>query len=29
MVMEHAKLGGFPANRIPRVGTIINPTTAE
>ena len=29
MVVEHAKLGGFPANRIPRVGTIINPTTAE
>lgn len=29
MVREHAKLGGFPANKISRVATIIDPTTAE
>ncbi len=29
VVREHAKLGGFPANRISRVRTIIDPTTAE
>ena len=28
-VMEHAKLGGFPANRISRVAEIIDPSTAE
>ena len=28
-VREHAKLGGFPANVISRVRTIIDPTTAE
>ena len=28
-VREHAKQGGFPANRIARVRTIIDPTTAE
>ena len=28
MVREHAKLGGFPANRISQVRTIIDPTTA-
>lgn len=29
MVREHAALGGFPANRVSRVMTIIDPTTAE
>lgn len=29
MVREHARLGGFPANRISEVATIIDPTTAE
>jgi hypothetical protein len=29
MVREHAKLGGFPANRISRVHEIIDPTTAD
>ncbi|GGD45978.1 DUF4242 domain-containing protein [Muriicola marianensis] len=29
MVREHAKQGGFPANRISRVATIIDPVTAE
>ncbi|MGH8748635.1 MAG: DUF4242 domain-containing protein [Burkholderiales bacterium] len=28
-VREHAKQGGFPANRVARVRTIIDPTTAE
>ena len=28
-VLEHAKQGGFPANRVSRVFTIIDPTTAE
>jgi hypothetical protein len=28
-VREHAKQGGFPANRISRVRTIIDPTTAD
>lgn len=28
-VREHAKRGGFPASRVARVGTIIDPTTAE
>lgn len=28
-VKEHAELGGFPANRISVVRTIIDPTTAE
>ena len=28
-VREHAKLGGFPANRVSEVRTIIDPTTAE
>jgi len=26
---EHAKQGGFPANRVARVRTIIDPTTSE
>lgn len=29
MIREHAKRGGFPANRISEVKTIIDPTTAE
>ncbi len=29
MVKEHAKQGGFPANRISEVKTMIDPTTAE
>lgn len=28
-IREHAKQGGFPANRISEVKTIIDPTTAE
>lgn len=28
-VREHAKRGGFPANRIAEVKTVIDPTTAE
>jgi hypothetical protein len=29
MVREHAKQGGFPANAVNEVATIIDPTTAE
>ena len=29
IIREHAKQGGFPANKISRVHTVINPTTAE
>jgi hypothetical protein len=29
MVREHAKQGGFPANSVNRVATMIDPTTAE
>lgn len=29
IVMEHAKQGGFPANRIEEIKNMINPTTAE
>jgi hypothetical protein len=29
LVREHAKQGGFPANRISEVRTIIDPTTAD
>jgi hypothetical protein len=28
-VREHAKQGGFPANRVSEVRTVIDPTTAE
>jgi hypothetical protein len=28
-VREHAKQGGFPANRVSAVATVIDPTTAE
>lgn len=29
MILEHAKQGGFPANSVNKVVTIIDPTTAE
>ena len=29
MVLEHAKLGGFPANSVSEVSNIIDPATAE
>ncbi len=29
MVREHARQGGFPANRISEVRSVIDPTTAE
>ena len=29
LVKEHAKQGGFPANSVSQVGTIIDPSTAE
>jgi len=29
MVREHARQGGFPANRVSQVMTIIDPTTSE
>ncbi|PMY62658.1 MULTISPECIES: DUF4242 domain-containing protein [Pseudomonas] len=29
LVREHARLGGFPADRVSRVTSIIDPTTAE
>ena len=29
MVREHARQGGFPANSVSKVSTIIDPTTAE
>jgi len=29
MIREHAQLGGFPANKISQVRTMIDPTTAE
>lgn len=29
MVREHAQQGGFPANSVSKVSTIIDPTTAE
>lgn len=28
-VQEHAKQGGFPANRVSRIRTMIDPTTSE
>lgn len=28
-VLEHAKRGGFPANRVSEIKTVIDPTTAE
>jgi hypothetical protein len=29
LVREHARRGGFPANRVSEVATVIDPTTAE
>lgn len=29
MVREHAKQGGFPANRVSQIKEVIDPTTAE
>jgi hypothetical protein len=29
MVRQHAEQGGFPANRVSEVRSVINPTTAE
>ena len=29
MVREHASQGGFPANKVSQVRSVINPTTAE
>src|SRR5689334_11781379 len=29
LIREHAKRGGFPANKISKVSTIIDPVTAE
>ena len=29
LIYEHAKLGGFPANRVSQVINIIDPTTSE
>jgi hypothetical protein len=29
MVREHAKQGGFPANQVSEIKTVIDPTTAE
>lgn len=29
MILEHAQKGGFPANRVSEVASIIDPTTSE
>ena len=29
MVREHARQGGFPANRVSQISTVIDPTTSE
>ncbi|MFL5619087.1 MAG: DUF4242 domain-containing protein [Gemmatimonadaceae bacterium] len=29
LIREHARLGGFPADRVLEVGVVIDPTTAE
>lgn len=29
MIARHAKMGGFPANRISQIRSVIDPTTAE
>jgi len=29
LIQEHARLGGFPANQVAQVKTIIDPTTSE
>jgi hypothetical protein len=29
MILEHARQGGFPANRVSQVAAVIDPTTSE
>jgi hypothetical protein len=29
IIQQHAEMGGFPANRIEEIGTVISPVTAE
>ena len=29
IILEHARCGGFPANSVSLVGTVIDPTTGE
>jgi hypothetical protein len=29
LIREHARLGGFPADRVLEVGSVIDPTSAE
>jgi hypothetical protein len=29
IIMQHAKMGGFPANRVEEIKTMISPVTAE
>ena len=29
IIMQHAQMGGFPANRIEEISTVISPVTAE
>ena len=29
IILEHARCGGFPANAVSQVGTVIDPTTGE
>lgn len=29
IIKQHAEMGGFPANRIEEISTVINPVTAE
>ena len=29
LVLQHADMGGFPANRVEEISTVINPATAE
>jgi hypothetical protein len=29
IIMEHARCGGFPANRVTRVSTVIDPSTGD
>jgi len=29
IIKQHAEMGGFPANRIEEINTVINPVTAE
>jgi hypothetical protein len=29
MIREHARQGGFPADRVSQIGAVIDPTTSE